>query len=109
MKLSPVTALVVVLSQAIVLFLFSSEHLENWLITHGLPSFPLVPVSSSQAVIGAVLGISIAKGGKGIHFKILGNISSGWVTTPVIACLITFIGLFFLQNVFSQEVSRPSS
>jgi len=65
-----------------------------------------VPVSSSQAVIGAVLGISLVKGGKGIRYNILGSISSGWVTTPIIACLITFIGLFFLQNVFSQQVSR---
>ena len=108
MKLSPVTALVVVFTQAIVLFVFSSEQLENWLVSHGLPAFPLVPVSSSQAVIGAVLGISLARGGRGIHFKVLGGISSGWITTPVIACLITFIGLFFLQNVFSQTVSKKS-
>ena len=106
-KLSPVTAFVVVLSQAIVLFLFSSQHLEAWLIAKGLPSIPLVPVSSSQAVVGAVLGIGIAKGGRGIKFKTLGNISSGWVTTPIIAGLISFVGLFFLQNVFTQEVCKP--
>ena len=42
-------------AQAIVLFLFSSEPLEAWLASHGLPTIPLVPVSSSQAVIGAVM------------------------------------------------------
>jgi PiT family inorganic phosphate transporter len=66
LKLSPEAALVVVLSQALVLFLFSSEGLENWLISYGLPTIPLVPVSSSQAVIGAVIGIGLLKGGKGI-------------------------------------------
>ncbi len=50
MKISPMAALVVVLAQAIVLFLFASARLESWLSAHGLPAFPLVPVSSSQAV-----------------------------------------------------------
>ncbi len=106
MKLSPVAALVVVLAQSTVLFIFSSVQLENWLLNHNLPSFPLVPVSSSQAVIGAILGIGIAKGGKGIKFGVLGGISGGWVTTPVIAGIITFVGLFFMQNVFAQQVSK---
>lgn len=106
LKLSPEAALVVVLSQALVLFLFSSEGLENWLLSHGLPTIPLVPVSSSQAVIGAVIGIGLLKGGKGIKYKVLGEIASGWITTPIIACIITFISLFFLQNVFNQQVNR---
>ncbi len=109
MKLSPETALVVVLAQAIVLFLFSSEGLEGWLISNGLPTIPLVPVSSSQAVIGAVIGIGLLKGGKGIKYNVLGGIASGWVTTPIIAGIITFVSLFFLQNVFDQEVSKKSN
>jgi PiT family inorganic phosphate transporter len=36
----------------------------------------------------------------------LGGIASGWITTPIIAGIITFISLFFLQNVFNQEVNR---
>jgi PiT family inorganic phosphate transporter len=35
---------------------------------------------------------------------VLGEIATGWITTPVIAGLITFIFLFFLQNVFNQKV-----
>lgn len=104
MKISPVAAFVVVLAEAIVLFLFSSEALENWLVVHGLPAIPLVPVSSSQAVVGAVIGIGLVKGGKGIHFGVLGEIALGWVTTPVIAGIISFVSLFFLQNVFNQNV-----
>jgi len=104
MKISPVIALVVVLSQAIVLFLFSSVALENWLVSRGLPSIPLVPVSSSQAVIGAVIGVGLVKGGKGIRFNVLGEIATGWVTTPIIAGVISFVALFFLQNVFDQQV-----
>ncbi len=105
-KLTPQTALVVVLAQSIVLFLFASKGLETWLLAHNLPSIPLVPVSSSQVVIGSVLGIGLLRGGSGIKFKLLGRIASGWVTTPILAMLISFISLFFLQNVFNQQVSK---
>lgn len=106
-RLTPVTGLIVILAESIVLFLFASEALEAWLITHGLPPIPLVPVSSSQAVIGAVIGIALAKGGRGINLGMVGRIAGGWVATPVIAGLLAFFGLFFLQNVFDLPVARP--
>ncbi len=109
LKLSPISALIVILAQGMVLFLFSSEGLESWLVSLGLPSIPMVPLSSSQAVIGAIIGIGIVKGGRGIRYRVLGEIAMGWVITPVIACIITFIALFFLQNVFKQEVNREIS
>ena len=34
----------------------------------------------------------------------LGNISLGWITTPIVAALICYVSLFFLQNVFNQKV-----
>ncbi len=107
-RLSPIAALLVVLSQAVVLFLFSSEHLESWLIAHNLPSIPLVPVSSSQAVIGAVIGIGLAKGGRNIKIRVLGRIASGWIFTPVIAGFVSFFMLFIVQNVFSQKVYQKA-
>lgn len=106
MKMSPMIAWIVVVSQALVLFLFASQGLKNLLISHGLPSLPLVPVSSSQAVIGAVLGIGIAKGGKEVRWGIIGKIATGWITTPIIAALFCYVSLFFLQNVFNQVVYK---
>ncbi|MFQ5651621.1 MAG: inorganic phosphate transporter [bacterium] len=105
-RLSPEAALVVVLANALVLFLFSSLTLERWLLTAGLPPIPLVPVSSTQAVVGAVLGIGILKGARDINFGVLGEIAAGWITTPVIAGVMAFIALFFLENVFNQQVSQ---
>jgi PiT family inorganic phosphate transporter len=104
--LSPVMAAVVVWSHSIVLFLFSSVALESWLKGHGLPSLPLVPVSSSQAIVGAVIGIGLLKGGRSIRWKTVAGITSGWIITPVIAALISLISLFFLQNVFQQDTFR---
>lgn len=103
-KLSPITAFVAVASSSLVLFLFASEGLKNLLVSHGLPSFPLVPVSSSQSIVGAVIGISLAKGGRNINFKLLGKISIGWITTPIAAAILSYISLFFMQNVFMLKV-----
>jgi PiT family inorganic phosphate transporter len=107
-RLSPLSALIVVLAQALVLFLFSSEALEGWLSSRGLPALPLVPVSSSQAVVGAVLGIGLAKGGRNIRWRVLGRIASGWVATPVVSAVMALLLLFFVQNVFSQRVCAPA-
>ncbi|MCK5222206.1 MAG: inorganic phosphate transporter, partial [Candidatus Aminicenantes bacterium] len=103
-RLSPLDAFVVVLSSSLVLFIFASEGLKALLISVGLPSFPLVPVSSSQAVVGAILGIALGKGGKNINFGIMGKIGIGWILTPLVSGIITFILLFFTQNVFMQTV-----
>ncbi|MHA1553464.1 MAG: inorganic phosphate transporter [Alphaproteobacteria bacterium] len=104
-RISPLAALAAVLSHSIVLFLFASRGLEAWLAGNGLPTIPLVPVSSSQAVVGSVVGIAILKGIAGIRWRVLGKIVLGWVVTPVIAGVICFVGLFFLQNVFNQVVT----
>jgi PiT family inorganic phosphate transporter len=76
------------------------------LASNGLPTIPLVPVSSSQAVVGAVIGIGLIKGGSGIRWRVAANIASAWVTSPFISGTICFVGLFFVQNVFNQPVYR---
>lgn len=96
MPLSPVAAWIVVMSHSIVLFLFASQGLEAVLAGSGLPTIPLVPVSSTQAVVGAMLGLGILKGGGGINLNILAKIASGWVTTPIIAGIVCFITLSLL-------------
>ncbi len=108
-RISPEAALVVVLAQAIVLFVFASEGLRQWLIARGLPPIPLVPVSSSQAVVGAVIGIALVRGARELDWKMLGGIALGWVATPLIAALVSLTALFVVQNVFDQTVFRPPS
>ena len=106
MSMSPQVAWIVVLAQSLTLFIFSSESLHNFLISCHLPPLPLVPVSCSQAVIGAVIGVGLAKGGREIKWGILGRIAGGWITTPLIAGLLCFVSLFFLENVFNLTVYR---
>jgi len=105
-KLTPILALIVVLAKSLVLFVFASQGLERILLSVGLPALPLVPVSSSQAIIGAIIGVALVKGRTGINYNTIGRIASGWVTTPLIAAALSFVALFFVQNVFEQEVVK---
>lgn len=105
LSLTPEAAIVVVLAQGLVLFVFSSTGLSNFFVSLGLPPIPLVPVSSSQVVVGSVLGIGIVKGVREIRIKTLGNIALGWITTPVLSGFLTYFLLFFMQNVFRMEVT----
>ena len=108
-ELSADAALIVVLSHSLVLFIFSSSRLSEFISGLGLPAIPLVPVSSSQVIVGAILGIGILKGARNINFRVLGGIASGWLTTPVIACIMSFILLFFVQNVFDITVQETGN
>ncbi len=107
MKLSPVAAFIVVVSHSLVLTIFSSQGLSNSFVSMGLPAIPLVPVSSSQAIVGAVIGIGLLKGGRSIRWRTVGAICSSWAITPVIAAVVCFFSLFFLQNVFMQQTYTP--
>ena len=74
------TALIAVLAEAITVYIYA-------LIG--------VPVSTSQAIVGAVLGIGILKGVRTIKTKTLRNIMLGWIVTPVLAAIISS-GLFYI-------------
>lgn len=50
-----------------------------------------VPVSSSQAVIGGVLGIGIVKGVNTVDISVLKRIFLAWIFTPVVACSVALL------------------
>lgn len=103
-ELSAEAALIVVLAQSLVLFIFSSSGLSDILVATGLPPVPMVPVSSSQVIVGCVLGIGIYKGVGNINFKLLGEIGMGWIATPLASGFLAFISLFFIRNIFGINV-----
>jgi len=105
-ELSSDAALIVVLSQSLVLFVFSSSFLSDVFKSTGLPPIPMVPVSSSQVIIGSIIGIGIYKGMKNINFRMLGEIAAGWITTPLASGLLSFLSLFFVKNIFNINVGE---
>ena len=104
MALSAEAAIVTVLAQAVVLFIFSSTSFSGMLKSIGLPPIPLVPVSSSQVIVGSIIGIGLIKGVNEIKFKTIRGIIAGWVLTPVAAGLLSFLALFFVRNLFNLNV-----
>jgi PiT family inorganic phosphate transporter len=70
MKLDAFSALIVVLAEAI------TVHFYAWVG---------VPVSTSQAVVGAVIGVGLIKQATAIRNRVVVRISIGWVVTPIIA------------------------
>ena len=78
-RLDPFSALIVVLAEAITVHIYT---------------FLGVPVSTSQAVIGAVLGVGIVKGIRTVSTRTLASILIGWFLTPVLASFIA-TALFF--------------
>ena len=52
-----------------------------------------VPVSTSQAIVGAVLGIGLLKGASTVSRRTLVGILFGWFLTPVVAAGIALIGV----------------
>jgi PiT family inorganic phosphate transporter len=97
---------VVVLAESLVLFIFSSSVLSDLLVRIGLPPIPMVPVSSSQVVVGCVMGIGIYKGVRNINFRLLGEIAVGWLATPLMSGILAFFSLFFMKNIFNIEVGH---
>lgn len=73
-QLDAVTALIAILAEAITLNVYTVIG---------------VPVSASQAVVGAVLGIGLVKGVKTIDGRVLLRVLFGWVGTPAIAGLLS--------------------
>jgi phosphate/sulfate permease len=108
LELSSESALVVVLAQSLVLFIFSSSGFSSFIEGFGLPPIPMVPVSSTQVIIGSIIGIGLYKGARNINFRILGEIGIGWILTPVFSGILAFLSLFFVRNIFNIEVGKKA-
>jgi PiT family inorganic phosphate transporter len=50
-----------------------------------------VPVSSSQAIVGGVIGIGLVKGAKTVSKRTLIEIAVGWVSTPLLCGFIAYV------------------
>ena len=59
-----------------------------------------IPVSTSQAAVGAVVGIGFFYGASRINTPLIGYIVSWWVVTPILAWLLAYLmGKYLYTNV----------
>lgn len=59
-----------------------------------------VPVSSSQAIVGAVAGVGLTRGTQAVSYEKLRNIAIGWVATPLFPAIVTGSVYGILINFF---------
>jgi len=50
-----------------------------------------IPVSTSQAIVGAVLGVGLMHGIRTVRLRKIGEIAIGWVATPLAAGVFAFL------------------
>jgi PiT family inorganic phosphate transporter len=80
--LDPFSALISQLSAAFVLHIFTQLE---------------VPVSASQTIVGAIIGIGFVKGVRTVSRKMVRNILLGWIATPLFAGIISFLSLYLIN------------
>jgi PiT family inorganic phosphate transporter len=92
-KLDAITALVAVLAEALVVDFFAHPwNLGGFIL-------PAIPVSTSQALVGGVLGLGVARGIQTIKMHVLVKIVLGWIAAPNLAALLTYLFLIVLGQL----------
>jgi PiT family inorganic phosphate transporter len=82
-KLDAFSALIVVLANAIIVHIYAIIG---------------VPVSTSQAVVGAVLGVGLLKRAEVLKRRAILGVFSGWIASPLIAALVS-ICIYFSTHL----------
>jgi len=59
-----------------------------------------IPVSTTQTLVGAVLGVGLARGMRALNLTVLGGVFAGWLLTLPGAALFTAVFYFILRTIF---------
>lgn len=59
-----------------------------------------IPVSTSQAVVGTVIGAGLVSGVKNVRFGVLKRIALAWVSSPTVAGVMAYLLAVVTQNYF---------
>ncbi len=60
-----------------------------------------IPVSTSQSVVGAVIGAGLVNGVKKVHFGVFKRIAIAWVSSPTAAGLLTYLVALATKGYFA--------
>ncbi len=60
-----------------------------------------IPVSTSQAVVGAVVGAGLVKGVRNVRFGVFKNIAIAWISSPTVAGLLSYLVALATQSYFA--------
>lgn len=79
-------------------------------ITVFLANLLRIPISTSQAAVGSVIGIGLFYGFSKLNLPLLGYIASWWVVTPVLAWLLAYLmGKYLYTDVLVWLADHSNS
>jgi PiT family inorganic phosphate transporter len=70
-------------------------------ITIVLASFTGIPISTTHTLVGAVLGVGLARGIASIDLRVVGNIFMSWIITLPVGAVLSIMFFFMLKGMFS--------
>ncbi|MCK5917255.1 MAG: inorganic phosphate transporter [Cocleimonas sp.] len=66
-----------------------------------LASYTGIPVSTTQILVGAILGVGLARGIAAIDLRVVGNIFMSWVITLPAGAILSIMFFYLLKGIFS--------
>ena len=66
-----------------------------------LASYTGLPVSTTQTLVGAILGVGLARGIAAIDLRVVGNIFMSWVITLPAGAILSIMFFYMLKGIFS--------
>jgi len=65
-----------------------------------LASYTGMPISTTQTLVGAVLGVGFARGIAAINLRVVGNIFMSWIITLPAGALLAIMFFFMFKGIF---------
>ncbi|MCL4108036.1 UNVERIFIED_CONTAM: hypothetical protein GTU68_017064 [Idotea baltica] len=65
-----------------------------------LASYTGLPISTTQTLVGAILGVGLARGIAAIDLRVVGNIFMSWVITLPAGAILSIIFFYILKTIF---------
>ncbi len=94
----PETTIIIILSQAILFYLFTYPGFSHFLHHIGLFAIPAVPLSIYHLSKGSMLGIGMIKGSNDIKFQPIIKAFVGLIVVLIFSAIITISFLFITKN-----------
>ena len=66
-----------------------------------LASYTGLPISTTQTLVGAILGVGLARGIAAIDLRVVGNIFMSWVITLPAGAVLSILFFYILKGIFS--------
>ncbi|MDP7080034.1 MAG: anion permease [Candidatus Undinarchaeales archaeon] len=82
--LGPVSALGAQFASAITVYVFIQQG---------------IPVSTTQAIVGGVIGVGLTKGTRTVNLRTIRNIMLGWLATPISGAVLSIAFYYILRQV----------